>query len=85
VVLVPRETVELADLRLHAPVASNEAHPLAAAQQELWPLRQLEGEYISWVVAHCGGNKTRAAEILGIDVSTIHRREREKGSGNSPR
>ncbi|HLL04395.1 MAG TPA: sigma-54 dependent transcriptional regulator [Myxococcaceae bacterium] len=85
VVLVPRETVELADLRLHAPVASTEAHPLAAAQQELWPLRQLEGEYISWVVAHCGGNKTRAAEILGIDVSTIHRREREKGSGNSPR
>ena len=43
------------------------------------PLRQLEGEYIAYVVAQCGGNKTRAAEILGIDVSTIHRRERERG------
>jgi len=85
VVLVPRETAELADLRLHAPVPSAESHPLALAQQELWPLRQLEAEYIAWVVAHCGGNKTRAAELLGIDVSTIHRREREKGSGNSPR
>jgi two-component system response regulator HydG len=85
VVLVPRETVELADLKLHAPSASPEAHPLSLAQEGLWPLRQLEGEYIAWVVARCGGNKTRAAELLGIDVSTIHRREREKGSGNSPR
>jgi two-component system response regulator HydG len=42
-------------------------------------LRQLESEYIAWVVARCGGNKTKAAEILGIDVSTIHRRERERG------
>ncbi|KFE69380.1 sigma-54-dependent transcriptional regulator [Hyalangium minutum] len=85
VVLIPREMVEVGDLRLHAPAVSPEAHPLALAQEGVWPLRQLEGEYISWVVAHCGGNKTRAAELLGIDVSTIHRRERERGSGNPPR
>ncbi|WP_225411857.1 sigma-54-dependent transcriptional regulator [Stigmatella hybrida] len=85
VVLVPRETVELADLKLHAPEMEPEAHPLVLAQDSLWPLRRLEGEYIAWVVARCGGNKTRAAELLGIDVSTIHRRDREKGSGNPPR
>jgi two-component system, NtrC family, response regulator HydG len=85
VVLVPRETVELADLQLHAPEVEPEAHPLVMAQEALWPLRRLEGEYIAWVVARCGGNKTRAAELLGIDVSTIHRRDREKGGGNPPR
>ena len=50
--------------------------PLAEAKRHLIPLKQLEREYITWVVAQCGGNKTRAAEVLGIDVSTIHRRGR---------
>jgi two-component system response regulator HydG len=79
VVLVPRETAGLEDLRPHLPPGSEPAPPLEAAQQELWPLRRLEAEYIAWMVARCGGNKTRAAELLGIDVSTIHRRERERG------
>jgi two-component system response regulator HydG len=39
-------------------------------------LRQLEDEYIAWVLARCGGSKARAAEILGVDVTTIHRRLR---------
>ncbi|MCP3137681.1 sigma-54-dependent transcriptional regulator [Pyxidicoccus xibeiensis] len=79
VVLAPGETAGLEDLRPHLPPETPESQPLALAQQELWSLRRLEAEYIAWMVGRCGGNKTRAAELLGIDVSTIHRRERERG------
>jgi two-component system response regulator HydG len=82
-VVTVQETVDLPTLQLHAPGVTADAHPLSRAQARLVPLRQLEGEYIAYVVAQCGGNKTKAAEILGIDVSTIHRRERER-SGNGP-
>ncbi|ATB30110.1 sigma-54-dependent transcriptional regulator [Melittangium boletus] len=78
-VVTVKETVDLPTLQLHAPGVAADDHPLAQARTRLVPLRQLEGEYIAYVVAQCGGNKTRAAEILGIDVSTIHRRERERG------
>jgi two-component system response regulator HydG len=81
-VVTVQEMVDLPTLQLHAPGVTADAHPLSRAQGQLIPLRQLEGEYIAYVVAQCGGNKTKAAEILGIDVSTIHRRERER-SGNS--
>ncbi|MDQ3263809.1 MAG: sigma-54 dependent transcriptional regulator [Myxococcota bacterium] len=54
------------------------AHPLAVAQREIVPLRELEDEYIAWVINECGGNKKRAAELLGIDASTIHRREKDR-------
>jgi two-component system response regulator HydG len=43
-----------------------------------WTLRRIEDEYIGLVLAECGGNKSRAAELLGIDVSTLHRRERAR-------
>ncbi|NMO15022.1 sigma-54-dependent Fis family transcriptional regulator [Pyxidicoccus fallax] len=83
VVLGAEESVDPRQLRLYASADGAEAHPLAAAQRDIIPLRQLESEYIAWAVARCGGNKTRAAELLGIDVSTIHRRERSEG--NPPR
>jgi two-component system, NtrC family, response regulator HydG len=73
-----RPMVDVADLELDAPGVLVATSPLADAKRQLLPLRQLENEYIAWVVGRCDGNKTRAAEILGIDVSTIHRRERER-------
>ncbi len=46
---------------------------------ELLPLRQVEDAHIAAVLEHCEGNKTRAAQILEVDVSTLHRRERQRG------
>jgi two-component system response regulator HydG len=37
-------------------------------------LDQVERAYIQWVLSSEGGNKTRAAETLGIDPSTLHRK-----------
>jgi two-component system, NtrC family, response regulator HydG len=76
VIVAGKETVDLGDLEMHAPGVLVEASPLADAKQQLIPLRQLEAEYIAWVMERCGGNKTHAAEILQIDPSTIWRRER---------
>ncbi len=80
VILSDREVIDLEALRKHAPSAVEGSHPLERARQSPVTLRQLENDYIAWVVAQCGGNKTRAAEILGIDVSTIHRREKERNA-----
>ncbi len=79
VVLSPGETIGAADVAAHAPLApAGPGDPLARAKNEPVPLRQLERDYIAYVVERCGGNKTRAAEILGIDVSTIHRKDKER-------
>ena len=41
-------------------------------------LEDVTDAYIAWMIEQCGGNKTRAAERLGIDPSTLHRRARHK-------
>ena len=37
-------------------------------------LDMIERAYIMWVLQSEGGNKTRAAEVLGIDPSTLYRK-----------
>ena len=51
-----------------------------------WPtLGVLERRYIDRVLSRTGGNKTRAAEILGVDRRTLNRmfaRERAAAGGS---
>jgi two-component system response regulator HydG len=69
--------LDVADLQEIVPaVVSSER--FAIPRDRMPTLRQLEDEYMTWVLGRCEGNKTRAAEILGVDVSTIHRRTRAR-------
>ncbi len=57
--------------------AHGEALVRAAAQRQL-TLRELEDLYVEEILRETGGNKVRAARILGIDRRTLYRRrERE--------
>jgi DNA-binding protein Fis len=44
-------------------------------------LAQVEAEHIRAVLAHVEGNKTRAAEILGIDRKTLRQKLKSHGLG----
>jgi DNA-binding NtrC family response regulator len=44
-------------------------------------LEVIERAYIAWVLRAEGGNKARAAEVLGIDPSTLYRKVNRYGLG----
>ena len=67
--------VDLADL---APKIAGGTERFAIPRDRLASLREIEDEYIDWMIEQCGGNKTRAAERLGIDKATLHRRARQR-------
>ncbi|HUP19398.1 MAG TPA: helix-turn-helix domain-containing protein, partial [Gemmatimonadota bacterium] len=49
--------------------------PLVGDEPPATPtMEQIEMAYIQWVLAKTEGNKARAAEILGIDPSTLYRK-----------
>jgi DNA-binding NtrC family response regulator len=47
------------------------------ASRRALPLRELEREYILEVLRQTGGNKSRTAEILGLDRKTLYRKLEE--------
>jgi two-component system response regulator HydG len=81
-VLSRGETIEVTALPER--VTRRQAIPLVTEQDHPTPtLDVIERAYITWVLQAEGGNKTRAAEVLGIDPSTLYRKltryEGEKG------
>jgi DNA-binding NtrC family response regulator len=73
VVLTRGDTIGVA--AMPAKVTQRRAEPLVAERAHPNPtLDTIERAYITWVLQAEGGNKSRAAEVLGIDPSTLYRK-----------
>jgi two-component system response regulator HydG len=70
--------IGLSELAAIAPSIHGNQERFSLPRDRLATLREVEEEYIMWTIDRCGGNKTKAAEILGIDPSTLHRRTRPR-------
>lgn len=59
-------------------LASSAAPPLSASADHQLTLAELERDYIDKVLRQTGGNRSQAAQILGIDRKTLYRKLNEK-------
>ena len=66
-------------------VTARRAEPLVAERTPVSPtLEAIERAYIAWVLQNESGNKSRAAEVLGIDPSTLYRKLARYGEAAVP-
>jgi two-component system response regulator HydG len=73
VILTPGR--EIAPAALPERVTERRAEPLVSTRTPPNPtLEAVERAYIMWVLQSESGNKSRAAEVLGIDPSTLYRK-----------
>jgi two-component system response regulator HydG len=77
-ILVRGPVATLGELRAICPEILARPVRLVTRGDELVTLREIEDAYIDRVLAHCENNKVKAAEILGIDASTLYRRVRTR-------
>jgi len=85
VALTRNESIGVADLPEKIR-AYRTSHVLIAATDpsELVPMEEVEKRYILRVLEAVGGNKTLAAQVLGLDRKTLYRKLDRYGSERSP-
>ena len=76
VILAAGPEVLSADLELRGPVGASPPATTEALlpEGELPTLREVEARYVRHVLDRCGGNRTRAASVLGIGRNTLLRK-----------
>jgi two-component system response regulator HydG len=73
IILTPREEIDVDGLPERVTERRSEA--LVSSHTPANPtMEAIERAYITWVLRSESGNKSRAAEVLGIDPSTLHRK-----------
>ena len=75
--VAPTEQICPADLPPRVREAGQNAALIASASRRQLPLRDVERAYVLEVLRQASGNKTRAAEILGLDRKTLYRKLEE--------
>jgi len=86
VIVAKGDTIDVADL----PHFSTAGVPVAAPNEPAGlragiTVDDMERQLIEITLAHTSGNKTRAAEMLGISLKTLHNKlNRMKGDGGAP-
>jgi two-component system response regulator HydG len=78
VVTTSTPLARLAEVK-HALGSVREMDPIGPLVQKNLTLQELEDRYIEGVLSKVGGSKVKAAEILGIDISTLYRKEKQRG------
>ena len=73
ITLSRQDTISLEDLP-SCLVEEKESNLVQQAIQQKYTMAQLEKEYIRKVLIEVGGNKSKAAEILGYDRKTLYRK-----------
>ena len=84
VILTPGPVLEVPALRaaLETYGSASAPSPTGASDRSLWAdLDTLEEEHIRKVLQATGGNKSRAAAILGIERKTLYRKLERMQSG----
>jgi DNA-binding NtrC family response regulator len=74
--LSQHEMIDLEDLPASM-IQERKEKAVDKALSERYTLEQLEKEYIKRVLIEVGGNKSKAAEILGLDRKTLYRKLQE--------
>ena len=77
---IERAVILASNGTIHGPalpdkIRQRKSEPLISERAAPNPsLEAIERAYIMWVLGAEGGNKSRAADVLGIDASTLHRK-----------
>jgi two-component system response regulator HydG len=77
ITLTPYDIISLEDLPTPLAQAEDE-NSTGKALREKYTVDQLEKEYIKKVLIQAGGNKSKAAQILGLDRKTLYRKLQEE-------
>ncbi len=73
--VAPLDEITVADLPEEIRANRSELFVIAAGDaNEILPLRQVERQYVQRVLRLVDGNKTRAAQLLGLDRRTLRRK-----------